>query len=662
MNYFSFDNISYSVSTKEPNVRKQILSGIGGSVRAGETMGILGPSGAGKTSLLNVLTLNAMGGRSTGTCVFNGHELTSKIFREHCCVVAQEDFHRPSLTARQTLTYASNFFIKGTVEEKDAEVNKLLSKLGLMGCADTIVGNQFMPGMSGGQKKRLSVALALLKKPSVMLLDEPTSGLDAAASYHVMGFVRNVAKEFGICVVCTIHQPSSQIYMDFTNVMLLSQGRMAYFGTPDDSIKYFATQGHKVKQFSNPAEFLLDVINAEFTEPAKVQEILDKWETDRGDPTANKTPEVMLDLPSSAVDQAVSFGEQIKYLMQRQARIIVTDPMIYMGRAVMFLFACSFFAVIYVEGRDRNQEQVLNRLWFSMWMVSVPSSLGVIGVYAFNEEYKGVKKEVKNGMYDISAFLLSCFILQIPVMLILATFAIGIPGFAIISLWAPNFVLIVAAYTCILFTYECIARCMSVAFENPLLGMLNFLQVWFTSFLFAGVVIPEDMVIWPFRIFCYIMPLKWGISTIAYLDAIDAEYTGAYLCVSDDRTDCLYHYDDGVAVEPGWSCAKNEGGEYNPLQCYGRTGEQVLESLGMNYDVVTADDNVGLNFLVIIGIALGFQIAYTVITMMKCNKVSKIGPNDGSHDSSNGRQESDTLKVAVANTDAGVEMTSSKQP
>ena len=632
MNFFAFKNISYSVPTKDRNVQKQILSQIGGVVRAGETMGILGPSGAGKTSLLNVLTLNAMAGISTGSCVINGHNVTSKIFREHCCVVPQEEHHRPSLTARQTLTFAANLYIKGTPEEKEAEVNKLLSKLGLMMCADTIVGNQFMPGLSGGQKKRLSVALALLKKPSVMLLDEPTSGLDAAASYHVMGFVRTVAKEFGICVICTIHQPSSPIYMDFTTVMLLSQGRMAYFGTPNGSIKYFSTLGYEVKQFSNPAEYLLDVVNAEFTEPAKVVQILDKWESTGGrfSDHDNTTENIVLRLPITTANQTVGFYDQVKFITQRQLRIILTDPMIYMGRAVMFLILCSFFAVIYVKGRDRNQEQVLNRLWFCMWLLGVPTSLGVIGVYAFNEEYRGVKKEVKNGMYDISAFLLSCFVLQFPVMFILAVFAVGIPGFAILDMWAPHFFEITAVYMCILFTYECIARCMSVAFDNPLLGMLNFLQVWFISFLFAGVMIPEDMVIWPFRIFCSIMPLKWGISSIAWLDAYDAEYNGAYLCESADRNDCLFHYEDGVATEPGWSCSKNQGGVYNPLQCYGRTGDQVLQSLGMNYDVVSAEDNIARNFAIIIGIALGFQLIYTVITIVKCNAVSNITSDDSS--------------------------------
>jgi ABC-type multidrug transport system ATPase subunit len=627
MNEFRFSDISFSVNGN--GARKQILQNISGSVRAGETLGILGPSGAGKTSLLNVLTLNALSGDSTGLCTLNQTNMTNTVFQDHCCVVTQEDSHRAFLTARETVRYAANFYLKGEGEEKDKQVDSLLKKLGLGDCADTRVGNQFLPGLSGGQKKRLSVAVALLKRPSLMLLDEPTSGLDAAASYHVMQHVKVLAKDFGICVVCTIHQPSSTIYKQFDKVMLLSQGRCAFSGSPQRSVEYFGCKGYTVPQLSNPAEYLLDIINHEFTDVSQVCAILDEWDKSaekeqEQQEEQSKHQEIKTCLPEMKQEHDISFKEEFKFIAQRQIRIILTDPMIYGGRAFMFLMACTFFAIIYVESRDRKQEQILNRLWLCMWMVGVPTSLGVIAVYAFNEENKTIVKEVKNGMYSMNAFLAAAFVLQIPVMFVLALFAVGIPGFAIGNFYAPNFLPIIAVYTCILFTYESIARCFSVAFENPLLGMLNFMQVWFTSFLFAGVMIPESMVIWPFRIFCYIMPLKWGIGSIAWLDADESTYSGAYLCDPDIRSDCLMHYEDGQGITPGWSCSSTEGGAYNPLQCYGHSGEQVLESLGMNYDVVSKDDNIARNFGIIVAIAAGFQIVYMVLAVMKCAAVSKI--------------------------------------
>ena len=180
-NVFRFANLRLDVSVKgEP---RTIVDDSTGECKSGETLAILGPSGAGKTSLLNVLTLNAThpGSKSYGKCTLNGHQINQKLFQKHCVFVEQLDNHRAFLTPRQSLRYALDFYAPNSnAEEKDTEVNAMLTKLGLEVCADTKIGNLFMQGLSGGQKKRLSVALALLKKPEVLFLDEPTSGLDAA--------------------------------------------------------------------------------------------------------------------------------------------------------------------------------------------------------------------------------------------------------------------------------------------------------------------------------------------------------------------------------------------------------------------------------------------------------------------------------------------------
>jgi ABC-type multidrug transport system ATPase subunit len=630
---FVFQDISYSIRVikGQSTQSRMILDGIQGRVSSGEVLGILGPSGAGKSSLLHVLTLNALSGISEGLCTLNSIPLTSKIFTDHCCIVPQEDHHRAFLTCRDTIMDAANFYLNASDEEKKQEVDLILQKLGLEGCADTRVGNQFLPGLSGGQKKRLSVALALLKKPALMLLDEPTSGLDAAASHHVMTYIHSVARDLNTIVICTIHQPSSFVYMNlFDKVMLLSEGRQAFWGSPEHSVNYFASLGYETPHLSNPAEYFLGIINAEFTDPASVDDLIDHWAENEAaeirmiNEAARVNQKNNLNVPVLPTISKISFINQLKYVGLRQIKISVTDPMIYVGRAVMFLIACTFFAVIYVKSRDRNQEQVLNRLFLCMWLVAIPSSLGVIGVYAFNEEFKTLQKEVKNGMFSIWAYLWSVFVLQIPIMGVLALFAVGISGFGVANMYIPKFVYIIGIYAAILFTYESMARSFSVAFDNPLLGMLNFLQVWFTSFVFAGVMIPENMVIWPFRIFCYIMPLKWGIGSIAWLDAYYAEYDGARLCYDEDNdTTCIFHYDnDGNKIEPGWSCADTVNGDYNPLQCYGREGEQVLDSLGMNYAAIESSNNVARNFGIMMAIALVFQFVYMFQAAIKANKSS----------------------------------------
>lgn len=95
-------------------------------------------------------------------------------------------------------------------------------------CADTRVGNQFIPGLSGGQKRRLSLAVLLVRRPALIFLDEPTSGLDAAAAFQIMNFVRELAHDLQIVVIATIHQPAASVFNDFSGALVLSNGRVAY--------------------------------------------------------------------------------------------------------------------------------------------------------------------------------------------------------------------------------------------------------------------------------------------------------------------------------------------------------------------------------------------------------------------------------------------------
>merc|ERR1712185_404339 len=118
----------------------------------------------------------------------------------------------------------------------------------------TIVSaHEFVQGMSGGQKRRLSIAAALIKEPKLIFLDEPTSGLDAAAAAAIMSFITELAAQEDLAIVATIHQPSTKVYDGFDQVMLLSGGREAFCGASRDAIGYFEGIGHAMPRHTNPA-------------------------------------------------------------------------------------------------------------------------------------------------------------------------------------------------------------------------------------------------------------------------------------------------------------------------------------------------------------------------------------------------------------------------
>merc|ERR1711903_270686 len=204
---FRFEDVRYRVKTKGGET--EILHGINGCVRSGEVLAILGPSGAGKTCLIDALTMEMKGGDNYGKVTLNGQDLTRDVFTRNCASMTQQDNHWAFLTCRETLDYAADLCVNDTEEQKRARIDAILSTVGLM------------------------------TDPKVLFLDEPTSGLDAAAAAAIMSFLKELAQATNIAIVCTIHQPSTAVFNGFDRVMLLSSGRVAYLGTSKDVLPYF---------------------------------------------------------------------------------------------------------------------------------------------------------------------------------------------------------------------------------------------------------------------------------------------------------------------------------------------------------------------------------------------------------------------------------------
>jgi ABC-type multidrug transport system ATPase subunit len=198
--------------------------------------------------LINALTLDAFYGRPIGSVTLNGIPLTDEIFKQHCYVVVQHDKHWPYLTCRETLRYAAELYDVAAPADIDGVVDEIIAKMGLAICRDTRNAR-----LSGGQRRRLSLGVALLKQPTLLFLDEPTTGLDAAAAENIMQEIVNVAKNERLIILCTIHQPSTKVYNGFDEVMILSKGREAYSGPVNEAIPYFDSIGYPLPVQTNPA-------------------------------------------------------------------------------------------------------------------------------------------------------------------------------------------------------------------------------------------------------------------------------------------------------------------------------------------------------------------------------------------------------------------------
>lgn len=352
---FTFADCGYSVHGSDGK-SKTLIQDCTASVSAGEVLAIMGPSGAGKTTLLNMLTLERSGGVPTGRVTLNGHPFTYSLYQKHACYVTQTDQLWPFLTAREHLVHAAAMYQpRSSSAEIGAFVDELLRETGLRECANTKVGNAFFKGLSGGQKRRLSLGVALCKKPSIIFLDEPTSGLDAASAASIMHFLKETALRMRVAIVCTIHQPSSSVFAGFDLVTFLTGGRQAYMGKASELAKYLASVGHPVPAQSNPADFMLDLINRDFSEAATVDELVGHWRT--------HAPSLKAEAPTALVKCAAhSACTQARVLLGKHLRLVGRDPMLYTGRAVLNAVFVAFFAIIYIKTRERDQEQVVHPL------------------------------------------------------------------------------------------------------------------------------------------------------------------------------------------------------------------------------------------------------------------------------------------------------------
>ncbi|KVH92050.1 AAA+ ATPase domain-containing protein [Cynara cardunculus var. scolymus] len=270
----SFDSISYYIDMPpemiEQGITKdklQLLREITGAFRPGVLTALMGVSGAGKTTLMDVLAGRKTGGLIEGDIKISGFPKKQETFARVSGYCEQSDIHSPQVTVHESLVFSAFLRLPEEVskEVKMLFVTQVMDLVELDNLKDSIVGVPGVSGLSTQQRKRLTIAVELVANPSIIFMDEPTSGLDARAAAIVMRTVRNTV-DTGRTVVCTIHQPSIDIFEAFDELLLLKRGgQVIYFGplgqNSEKMINYFEEIPgvSKLKAQYNPATWMLEV-------------------------------------------------------------------------------------------------------------------------------------------------------------------------------------------------------------------------------------------------------------------------------------------------------------------------------------------------------------------------------------------------------------------
>eukprot|EP00898_Chlorokybus_atmophyticus_P006939 jgi/Chlat1/7246/Chrsp58S06870 len=258
-----FSKISYKVMTGGKKDQKELvlLDSISGAAVPGELMAIIGQSGAGKSTLLDVLAGRVLRSSIEGTMLVNGTPVDDS-FRKRAAYVMQDDALFPLLTVQETLLYSARLRLpwRMPLAEKQQRVVETLAELGLSHTANRIIGDEQHRGISGGERRRVSIGVDMIHDPALIFLDEPTSGLDSKSALNVCQSLHDLARS-GRTVVLTIHQPSSRIIELIDKVLVLSGGKLVYAGPPRLIGEFFATYGRPMPNFMNSFEFALDIVD-----------------------------------------------------------------------------------------------------------------------------------------------------------------------------------------------------------------------------------------------------------------------------------------------------------------------------------------------------------------------------------------------------------------
>ncbi|XP_068750941.1 broad substrate specificity ATP-binding cassette transporter ABCG2-like [Montipora capricornis] len=258
----SYHNICYSVTAKEKGIKKerQIIKNLSGLVQPGLNA-ILGPTGSGKTTLLDILAGRKDREHLSGVVLVNGQKQPEN-FKCITGYIFQDDVVMGTLTVRENLHFSASLRLsrKLSKRERSKRVEETLSDLGLFHVAESKVGNEFIRGISGGERKRTNIGMELILAPSILFLDEPTTGLDAATAVSVVQLLQGLGHR-GKTVIVSIHQPRYSIFKTFDTISLLSNGEFVYQGPANQAMKYFEDIGFVCEPHNNPADFFMDVIN-----------------------------------------------------------------------------------------------------------------------------------------------------------------------------------------------------------------------------------------------------------------------------------------------------------------------------------------------------------------------------------------------------------------
>lgn len=413
--------------------KKQVLKSVSGHFSSGQLTAIMGPSGAGKSSLLRVLSGFTTKGVE-GTIRYNGNDLGNRKKGKETCYIMQEDCLVPLFSVYEVMTLCANLKLGSCLPEKAKQllIEDILDMMGLTKCRDTRCRS-----LSGGQRKRLSIALELVDNPPVMFLDEPTTGLDSVSSLQCTKVLKSLARG-GRTIVCTIHQPCATVMALFDNVYILCDGQCVYQGATNNILPYLRQFGLECPRYHNPTDFMMEVVCGEYGSyhslliQAAKSEI---WKEEKHVPAIESAEEFRQSKPKQPLEKTIvpidSPNEYQKFfiLFKSYYTQLYRDWTISHLKVLLHIFVGGVLGALFLDSGNNGSKTISNLGYLFCCVVYLSYTTMLPTVIRFPLERAIVTKEQFNNWYKLKTYYMALTISSIPVQLFFCTMHISVSYF-----------------------------------------------------------------------------------------------------------------------------------------------------------------------------------------------------------------------------------------
>ncbi|GAB9475706.1 Atp-binding protein [Globisporangium polare] len=537
-------NVTLDVKMKNPLTKqwqdKRILDNVHGIARPGELLALMGPSGAGKSSLLDCISGRNVHVTAESSVTVNGQPW-SKQMKRFSSYIMQDDLFYQTITVREHLTFQARLRLgnKYSESECEARVKTVIEELGLTKCRDSLIGGPSLRGISGGERKRLSLATEMLTNPSILFVDEPTSGLDSFTAEAIVLQLQQLAHE-GRTVIATIHQPSPEIFALFDKLYLLSDGAPVFHGNAQDVVPYFDALGYQCPSFMNPSDYFMRqlVVMDKSSDPEgvkRLQFLKDAWTEHHGEQErlpGDNGEGAFTNHPSSSDSTSQHFQDvrlgalrQIPVLAQRNLKRLVRDRIAFKAALFQTIFISLLVGLIYLQlSLTQKGIQNIAGVFFFISMNQTLITAKPLFV-AVPIELPMIIREYKAGLFNLLSWYVSknisevVFQVFLPIVYFIPLyFLVGIGhGFRVYISMQVVVILINSAAAGFGYMVTSFCRRVDIA---PIVGVALILPFLLFGGLFLNSADAPDYLVW----IQYISPVKYGFEALMkiYWDQIPA--------------------------------------------------------------------------------------------------------------------------------------------